>query len=216
MNIQDDLNKLNEIIENDTTNNDNLVNQQKIVKDILNTEKEHLLKKQNDYENSVATELRMIQTQKNSSERYKHYNEMIAIGVFGLTIVLVILIMRKHISFLPDWLITLLLIIIISSATIAIYIRYQDLKKRDPLNYQKLNLDKPNVDSPEEVAQKMKQAEKEGDLLQTVSQLSCSAKSCCGVGTVWDSEKMLCVPASVNETFENISPNEPSEYFKKI
>lgn len=216
MNIQDNLNKLNEIVENDTSNNDNLVNQQKVVKDILNTEKEHLLKKQNDYELGVATELRMIQTQKNTSERYKHYNEMIAIGVFALTIILVIFVMKKHVSLLPDWLISILLIVIVSVATIAIYIRYQDLNKRDPLNYQKLNLDKPNVDSPEEVAQKMKQAEKEGDLLNTVSQLSCSSKSCCGVGTVWDSEKMLCVPEPVNESFENISPNEPSEYFKKI
>ena len=83
------------------------------------------------------------------------------------------------------------------------------------------DLDRQEFDKKEQRAEiaeanqkKRKIAEQEGDLLGTISVSGCSGEDCCDIGTKWDSEKMLCVP--IEESFDNIMPNQPSNYFAKL
>ena len=92
--------------------------------------------------------------------------------------------------------------------------RHEPKKATSLLQLLRKNLEKPNIDTPETIEKKRKVAEKEGDLLASIGQLTCSGEDCCDEGTAWDSEKMLCVP--IEENFDNIRPNEPNNKFAKL
>ena len=201
------------LIEQDTNKNEELAEQQDVVNAILETEQENINKKQQQYENNSITQQRETILQQNTSDRTKQYNYIMFIIIFGVAGLIILLLIERHFPIFPDSLLTILSIGIIGGGIGWVYIIFTRIQKRDPLNYQKLNLSAPTVDSPAEIAKKIKEATDSGNLLSTVSSLKCSGNACCGINTKWDDDKMLCVPS---ESFSNIKPNEPTDNFTSI
>ena len=201
------------LIQEDTNKNKQLAIQQDEVKQILETEQENIDNKQQLYEKNSITQQRETILQQNSSDRTKEYNYMMFVVVFGVAGLIILQLIEKHLPIFPDVLLTILRIAIIGGSLIWIYAIFSRIQKRDPLNYQKLDLGAPTVDTPEETAKKIKEAEDSGNLLATVSTHKCSGNACCGPNTQWDDNKMLCVPT---ETFSNIKPNEPTNNYTSI
>lgn len=205
---------MKQIVNRDTQNNEELIAQQNEVKIIMEKEQTRLAKLEQEYYDNSTTQKREVLMKKNSSQRMKQYNYFMIVIVFAISLLVFLTLIQKQLTFLPDTLFLILRIIILAVTIIWGYTILLEIENRDPLNYDKLHLEKPNVDSPEEVAKKQKEAEKQGDLLASVAGMKCTGESCCDVGTKWDSDKMMCVPAT--ESFDTIKPNEPNDNFLKL
>jgi hypothetical protein len=212
--INSSLNELHSIIDADTNDKNELLKQQNKIKAIVKKEKQNLENTERRYQENSDTQKRQIALTKNSSLRMQQYNYFTFIVVFAILSLLLLSLLEKHFPIFPSVFLIILRIIVIAVGFIWGYNVLSEIDKRDPLNYNKLNLEKPKIDSPETIEKKRKVAEKEGDLLGSVGQLTCSGEDCCDVGTKWDSEKMLCVP--IEESFDNIRPNEPNNNFAKL
>ncbi len=212
--INSSLDELNKIVENDTKDKEELLEQQNHIKNIVEKERQKLEKTELQYQESADTQKREIMLKKNSSLRMQQYNSFTIVVVITIAILVILSLIVKYLPIFPEALITILRIIVIVTGSIWGFNILSEIENRDPLNYNKLNLEKPNIDSPESIQKKRKIAEQEGDLLGTISVSGCSGEDCCDIGTKWDSEKMLCVP--IEESFDNIMPNQPSNYFAKL
>jgi hypothetical protein len=209
--LNNSLDILNQTIESDQTKNKQIVKQQSELIGLAQKHSKSLLYDINKLEGENETKQREVQLKQNSGSRLTYYNYMLLILIAAFLGYIGIYFIEKNFSFIPEYVFTILKIVVISLAIIFCLKIYIIIQSRDPLNFDKLNLVKPGVDSPEESEQKRQQAEKEGELLGAVPS-KCSGKDCCGENTVWDEEKMLCVP-NVNETYQNIRPNEPSNNY---
>lgn len=212
--INSSLSELNRIIDSDTNDKNELLKQQNKIKAIVQKEKQNLEKTERKYQSGADTQKREIDLAKNSSLRMQQYNSFTFVVVVTILSLLLLSLLEKYFSIFPVVFLIVLRIIIIAYGFIVGYNILNEIDKRDPLNYNKLNLEKPNIDTPETIEKKRKVAEKEGDLLASIGQLTCSGEDCCDEGTAWDSEKMLCVP--IEENFDNIRPNEPNNKFAKL
>lgn len=212
--INSSLNELHSIIDADTNDKDELLKQQNKIKAIVKKEKQNLENTERRYQENSDTQKREIALTKNSSLRMQQYNYFTFVVVLTILVLLLLSLLEKHFPIFPSVFLIILRIIVIAVGFIWGYNVLSEIDKRDPLNYNKLNLEKPIVDTPETIEKKRKVAEKEGDLLASVAQLTCSGEDCCDVGTKWDNEKMLCVP--IEESFDNIRPNEPNNNFAKL
>ena len=209
--LNNSLDILNQTIQKDQSKNEKLVKQQN---ELIGLAKEHsnnLLSDANKLDSAKETKQREVQLKQNSGDRLTYYNYMLLVIIAGLVAYIGIYFIEKSFPFIPEYIFIILKIIIVSAAIIFCLKIYTIIQSRDPLNFNKLNLVKPSVDTPEEAEKKRQQAEKEGDLIGAISD-KCNGKDCCGENTVWDEQKMLCVPV-VEETYQNIRPNEPSNNY---
>jgi hypothetical protein len=202
-----------DLIKEDTQKNRELSDQQNDVNTILDTEQENIDKKQQLYEKNSITQQRETILQQNSTDRMKEYNTIMYIIIASVSGLIGLSLIDKHIPIFPEWIFTILRILISGIGLIWCYIIFARIQKRDPLNFQKIQLDAPHADTPEVIAKKIKVAEDAGNLLSTVSSMICSGDNCCGANTKWDDEKMLCVP---DEPFSNIKPNEPNDNYSSF
>ena len=207
---------LNEAIENDTTKNQDLLDQQKTLKELIEHEKKITLNHMNKLEKEQKTAQRDALLKKNTGDRLKHFNLILIYLILGLVGYIIVYLIEKNFPVIPLFIINLLKITVISVALIFCIRTYITIRSRDPLNFDRLNLVKPNVYTQEEAKKAQEQAENEGDLTTSSSLQSanvCSGNACCGTDTVWDEEKMVCVPVNNIDTFSNIRPNEPANNY---
>ena len=209
--LNNSLDILNQTIESDKSKNKELVKQQGELIGLAQEHSKSLLSDVNKLETEKETKQREAQLKQNTGSKLTYYNYMLLVIIAGFVAYIGIYFIEKSFPFIPEYIFIILKIIIVSAAIIFCLKIYTIIQSRDPLNFNKLNLVKPSVDTPEEAEKKRQQAEKEGDLIGAISD-KCSGKDCCGENTVWDEQKMLCVPV-VEETYQNIRPNEPSNNY---
>lgn len=209
--LNNSLDILNQAIQNDKSKSAELVEQQTELIGLAQDHSQSLLNDVNKLDAEKETKQREAQLKENSGNRLTYYNYMILVLIAGVAAYIGIHFIEKTFPFIPESIFIILKIIIVSVAIIFCLKIYVIIQSRDPLNFNKLNLVKPGVDSPEDAEKKRQQAEKAGDLIGAVSE-KCSGKDCCGENTVWDEQKMLCVPI-IEETYQNIRPNEPSNNY---
>jgi len=213
-NNENNINELAQTVQQDHQKNLDLIRQQDKVKEILDVEQDNLQRKYASYEEISKTQEREAFLKNNSSSRLKQYNYLAMVIVFTIALLLVLSQVDKF-EIISEGYTTFLRVLIVALSLLWCYSILRQLQTRDPLNYDKLYLEKPRVDSDEEVERKRKLAEQKGDLMGSVNNLICSGDSCCDPNTtVWDSEKMLCVPKT--DGFSNIRPNEPIPNFSKL
>ena len=99
------------------------------------------------------------------------------------------------------------------------------MHERSHLNYNELDLDKPQIDTPEEVQQKQEAAAKSGDLLGSIDIGGCIGAACCDSSNniVWNKTSRKCtyqapfgnmngfVIERLKYNKNIVSPNAPSE-----
>ena len=209
--LNNSLDILNQTIQKDQSKNKKLVKQQTELIGLAQEHSNNLLSDVNKLDSAKETKQREVQLKQNSGDRLTYYNYMLLVLIAGIAAYVGIYFIEKNFPFIPDYVFVILKIIVVSVAIIFCLKLYVIIQSRDPLNFNKLNLVKPGVVSPEDAEKKRQQAENEGDLIGAVSD-KCSGKDCCGENTVWDEQKMLCVPV-VEETYQNIRPNEPSNNY---
>ena len=140
-------------------------------------------------------------------------------------VIVVMVIGFRMLPFLPEFISYTLILIVGVAAAIKIFMLYSNLQARSHLNYNELDLDKPAIDTPEQVQQKQEEAAKSGDLLGSIDIGGCRKAECCDLSNniVWNATSRKCTyqaPFGNMNGFvierlkynKNIaSPNAPSE-----
>ena len=219
--VNTQITQLRQAANTDLSSNQELLQQQNTLKELIENEKQSLQSKVDTYDKISETSIRDALLKKNSSQRLKQHNYIFFIIIFAIALLILIEIIEKYYSFiLPEWILNLARIIIISVTIIWCFTLNEMIQYRDNLNYDRIDLEKPVIDTPAEQERKRQLAAKEGDLLGTLDNTCRTGAELCGTGTTWDSERMLCMPSTTSssttssstsntETFNNILPNEP-------
>ena len=205
------------VVTADDANNELLLKQDE-VKNIIKDEKNRIQRNIDITENNLTTKKRLIEFNESNRLRTEQYNNILYIFVITLFIIVVIIIGGRQIEFLPDIIPQILVIIIGSISAVKIFQMYYNINKRSHLDYNKLSLDKPAIDSPEQIKRSKEKAAKSGDLLGSISTGGCVGAECCDIGTIWDEPSRKC---TANEAFTTerlkynhniVPPNSPNEF----
>lgn len=214
--LQDRVNNLKTNIKNADDENNKLLLKQKEVKEIIKNEKERIQHNIDITENNLTTKKRLIEFNESNRLRTEQYNNILYIFVITLFIILVIIIGGRQIEFLPDIIPQILVIIIGSISAVKIFQMYYNINKRSHLDYNKLSLDKPAIDSPEQIKRNKEKAAKSGDLLGSISTGGCIGAECCDEGTIWNESSRKCTEAFTTERLKYnhniVPPNSPNEF----
>lgn len=174
---------------------DLMISQQKDVKRILDAENARIQANIQTIDESLFTQKRIVEFNENQRLRTQHYNEILSTFILAACFILVILVAFRQIPFLPDYISTVIIIIIGSAAFIRIFNLYNSLQRRSIIDYNKLDLGKRAEDSPAQIAAKRALAAKSGDLLGSVDIDGCGGPACCDTsnGVKWDDTSKKCV-----------------------
>lgn len=168
-----------------------LTDQQKM-DTIITNENARLVKKKESVDNEFAGQKRAISMNENYKLRNQEYIKMIVVIVFALIILIGTTFLSKTFLFIPSYVFEVLNIIIISAALYICYIIYVTILSRDKNDFNKLDLEPPQVSTPAEMAKSQKEYAKLGDLLGSINLNGCAQETCCSVGTRWDSGNAVC------------------------
>lgn len=205
--------------------NKQLLLKQKEMKDIVENENARIQTNIQRVEDNLTTKKRLVDFNENIRLRTEQYNQILYTFVFAAVVIIAIVIGSRLLPFLPEFISQVLIVIIGAAAAIKIFIIYSAMHSRSPLNYNELYLDKPIVDTPEKIQEKLAAAAKSGDLLGSIDIGGCIGAACCDSSNniVWNKTSRKCTYqapfGNMNEfTIERlkynknvVSPNAPSE-----
>ena len=162
---------------------------------ILNEETARLTEQQKRQSGELSTESRLIELNENRRKRNLQWIYIVCIWIVALAIVLVIIFLC---SFLPAWLpCNILISIVLGFAGIASVYLYMDMNRKDPNDFDKLDLAPPDISFNSQFI-----AKSSFDL----SFNTCVGEQCCSLtaGTTWDQGNAVCI----HEGFESGKEND--------
>lgn len=131
------------------------------------------------------TRFRMMQLNTNDRKRRLHYTFILLIWVGAFILIMFLIFACK---FLPSWMPCKLIIalIFLTAMGASLYL-YYDLQKRDPMDYDRLNLGPPDFAQP---PTNTKMSEND---FAAFTLGFCTSASCCSTGTKWDDVNKKCI-----------------------
>jgi hypothetical protein len=226
------LNSIQRITNNADEKNKKLLLNQKEMKALVETENARIQSNIQRVEDNLTTKKRMVDLSENTRLRTEQYNQILYTFVFAAVVIIAIVIGSRLLPFLPEFISQVLIVIVGAAAAIKIFMIYSVMRERSPLNYNELNLDKPVVDTPEQIQQKLEAAAKKGDLLGSIDIGrgsidigGCMGAECCDPSNniVWNATSRKCtyqapfgnmngfVIERLKYNKNVVSPNTPSE-----
>jgi hypothetical protein len=196
--VQTQLDNLNKGFQQANVSTTQVLTHQNDMMHIVDTEKKRLLEKKQNIDNALVEKNRAIELNDSYRQRYEMYIKMVVVVVFGLAILLTFQMIGKYFPMIPSFVISLLIAIDILVVVFMCYFIYLDILRRDPLNFNELNLSGPAVLTPDQIKASTEKAKASGNLLGTVNLGQCIGVSCCSTGTVWDASNSYCVPGSLD------------------
>jgi hypothetical protein len=219
------LNSIQKITKNADEKNKQLLLKQKEMKALVENENARIQKNIQLVEDNLTTKKRMVDFNENVRLRTEQYNQILYTFVFAAVVIIAIVIGSRLLPFLPEFISQVLVVIVGAAAAIKIFMIYSVMHERSPLNYNELHLDKPVVDTPEQIQQKLAAAAKKGDLLGSIDIGGCMGAACCDSSNniVWNKTSRKCtyqapfgnmngfVIERLKYNKNVVSPNTPSE-----
>jgi hypothetical protein len=219
------LNSIQTIAENADEKNKQLLLKQNEMKALVDDENARIQTNIQRVEDNLITKKRIVEFNENITLRTEQYNQILLTFVLTMFVIIAIVIGLRMLPFLPDFISQGLVIIVGSAGLIKIFTIYSNMHERSHLNYNELDLDKPQIDTPEEVQQKQQAAAKSGDLLGSIDIGGCIGAACCDSSNniVWNKTSRKCtyqapfgnmngfVIERLKYNKNIVSPNTPSE-----
>jgi len=213
---------------------------QRDMKNIVDIEKARLDKKRAEINDQISSQERLMHFNKSHNHRYYQYTRIAVNITVALALFIGLSILGQYFPIIPDMILTVLSVIIISYALISSYMIYRDIQSRDLMDFDKY------AGGPAPIkadlsgnAVKIKNAREKsasmGDLLGSINLNGCIGSDCCDEGTEWNSKKATCVPivpgakqgfTSLDKAYVtgeykgnafvkgNAVPNSPNEFLK--
>lgn len=178
---------------------------QNTVSDIVSREKERLSKKEHSIELAESGKNRVIQLNTNYKKRIEAFNSIIFSLILSIILYIILLVVKRA-NILPDIVVTMLFITIITVAVIYCVQKYITILFRNNIYFDELNDDSIFFKTPESILKDISN----GSLVGKSSGVGVTgfdlntdfcptASSYCSTGTVWDSTENKCVVET--ETF---------------
>jgi len=223
--VTNGLNSIQTIAENADEKNKQLLLKQNEMKALVDDENARIQTNIQRVEDNLITKKRIVEFNENIRLRTEQYNEILFTFVLAMFLIIAIVIGLRMLPFLPEFISQGLVIIVGSAGLIKIFTIYSNMHERSHLNYNELDLDKPQIDTPEEVQQKQEAAAKSGDLLGSIDIGGCIGAACCDSSNniVWNKTSRKCtyqapfgnmngfVIERLKYNKNIVSPNAPSE-----
>ena len=166
----------------------NALSKQNEVKNIVTSESKRLENKKSQIDQAVKNQSHIIYANDNNRKVQAAYLNIVITLVITLGIIWVIRVLQRNFgTFIPEFIITLALILTISIGLIYIFSYYVKIRSRDNYNFDELKLDPPAplaTPTPDPYTKSLN-----NNLLGIDT---CVGEKCCSEDTVWDNEKGIC------------------------
>jgi len=188
------LTKLQSTAANANASINDTLTKQSIVNGILETENDRLNSKKTNIDNAISGQRRILQLNDSYRKRYAAYTRLILAIVFTLVVLFLVNLLKKRFSIIPDSVVMLLYIIIVSAYIIYAILLVTDINRRDRTNFDELDLNGPSVIDPAAIKKQAEKAAKSGDLLGSININGCIGSYCCGPTTKYSAKYSRCMP----------------------
>jgi hypothetical protein len=204
---------------------------------IVNTEKNRLDQKKQTINNALDGQKRLIALNDSYRLRNNDYTSILVSVVICLTVLISLSILRRNFPIIPSLLIDIIYILAISVTLYICYNKYLDIINRDRIYYNEINLDGPNILTPEQIAKQTADAQQKAknssaaNLLSTINVGGCIGPLCCSGESYWNPDLAICTTGNLKAGFttlnlaygngelllkptttDTILPNSPSEF----
>jgi glucan phosphoethanolaminetransferase (alkaline phosphatase superfamily) len=164
------------------------------VSDILNDEIDRLNKKKSQINNSQKGQMRVLMMNESYRKRQSEYLKLIIAVVIVFALVIIMRYMRVYFNVLPGAISTLIHILLFASVIIYSFVIYINVSSREKINYDRLALPAPDIESSTDYEKRNAAAKKSGDLLGVSNSNLCKGSVCCTEDvTKWDTESKKCI-----------------------
>jgi membrane-associated HD superfamily phosphohydrolase len=166
----------------------NALSKQNEVKNIVTSESKRLENKKSQIDQAIVNQKHIIYANDNNRKVQAGYLNIVVTLVITLGIIWVIRVLNRNFgTFIPEFIITIALILTISIGLIYIFNYYVAIRSRDNYNFDELKLDPPAplaTPTPDPYTKSLN-----NNLLGVGT---CVGEKCCSEDTVWDNEKGIC------------------------
>jgi len=174
---------------------------QRITNDILDTEYTRLLAKKQKGDDILTGQDRMIRLNETYRLKYAEYMKIVYVIVALLLSIFIVYQLWGFIQlYIPSFLIEFFIVIAVSLSITYCYFIYAGIQARDPNDFNKLNMNDINnatiQDNPNNGYMKpILSPSKDLNKMMEINQLKkCIGSSCCSTNTHWDQSTNTCIP----------------------
>lgn len=165
----------------------NALFRQNDVKDIIDNESTRLQTKKSQIDQAVDNQKRIIAFNDNSRKVYAAYLKIMVVATITLAIVWLIRVIDNQFgSFIPGFIMTILMIATVSIGLIIMYNYYVAIRSRDSYNFDELKLDPPDP-----LATPTPDPSLTGRMGSVG--IACAGSYCCSPSTVWEPLLGQCI-----------------------
>ena len=193
-NLQNQMNNVSQSYDQANTSGSAVLTQQNQMIGIITAEQQRLLAKKQLIDQANSQEERIALLNNSYRLRYSQYTKMLIVVIISLFIYVGIQILVGFFAQVPTIAVIILHILNFAVCGIILIYMYADLKSRDQINYNQINLPPPPIDAC-------------GNLITTPAAASdfnnlwsgmgfCYGQQCCGPNTNWDTNTMTCLSNS--------------------
>jgi len=199
-NIQKNLSSTYQDYGNANETTDGLLTHQTEILDIIGKEKKRLEDKKDSVDKVIFGQKRAVELNNSARLKQNSYNYLIIILIITLGAFVLIILLSRHLTIVPQIVYDLLSIIVISLGLYYIVVTFLDIQSRRNMNFNELNLAPLNNSvAGNTVASSTDKGS--GDLLSLLNLNACVGADCCGPSTTWDQGNVRCVPISIKSPF---------------
>lgn len=168
------------------------------MQNIINNENDRIQQKKALVDNAIQGQQRMLILNDSYRQRNVQYRELILVAIITLALFIGIIFLKNNVSFIPEWVLNILTVIIIGGGIVyGLQTYYGKIASKNNVYFDHIDLAPPAsfTETSADKAKKQLDAQKAGNLLGTVD--ICTGASCCATGTIWSDVSMSCIPVSV-------------------
>ena len=226
--INDDLDKINDVLTNGDVTTEDLLLKQNQISNILDIESNRLKQKERDVEQALQGQKRMIQINKSYGQRYQAFNGILYATIISFLLIILLILEAKYFNIIPEFIQTILYIIIFATALGYIMFLIVDIDSRKKMDFDKYKMPKPLT--ADEKTKALNELTEAGKLSAGLS--ACVGSECCpgylkdGSTPAYDAatdqcrqESFTLISQSKKEQFDlkklkNFEPSEFTQYSK--
>ena len=150
---------------------------------------------------------RAISLNDSFQQKQTAYNNIKISWIFALALIVLFSILQTKLDYIPSIVFSLGIITILSGVVLYSFNSYIEIRRREKVNYNSLDLPDPAARSKQELDEANKNStDKDKDLLAGINLFGCVGPKCCSSGTIWDNDSLKCIfddkydPDAVQET----------------
>ena len=189
------------------------VTYQNEVYEIISEENKRLDKKKDQIDQAMVGQERVMKLNDSYRKRYTQYTKIMIGAIITLALFYIIRMLETSFQFIPNWIINLLVIIVVSAGTLYCMVLYSDILQRDKLDFDKVSSD--SLTSALKMANNTGATDKgKTDLMKSVPGMPCYGPQCCSGNTIWDVSNSVCIidTAAVTVTKKSSGAKQQSSF----